>query len=237
MFIVGSPSVFVYSRVSLTPRWFLTPHGFLYPQWFFTPHPWFFLPPWLYYGDSFLFSAECYNSVSYIRKSLHTELHICNSVLYCTKKMSSKYTCTLCNKSFSCNASWKKHRSEQHVSPKKYECSVCHRKFNQNITLTIHYRLHTGELPYQCVYCNKKFRAQSLVDVHARRKHLTVKPPKPPKPPKVPPQPFPCTLCHHLFTTCNQLQIHRCTALTASQDGTTVEAAAVLCTLQQGITV
>jgi uncharacterized Zn-finger protein len=145
-----------------------------------------------------------------------------------------QYTCTQCNKTFSCNGSWKKHQSEQHISPKKYECSVCHKKFNQNITLTIHYRLHSGELPYQCVYCNKKFRAQSLVDLHARRKHLTV---KPPKPPKLPPQPFPCSFCHNVFTTCNQLQIHRCTALSVSQDGTAIEAAAALCTLQQSIAV
>ena len=79
-----------------------------------------------------------------------------------------KYTCNVCNKSFSNKIVLLGHR-RIHFGQKSYTCHACHKSFLRQSDLKRHIIVHTGEKPYVCTYCTKRYsQAATLV------KHIQV---------------------------------------------------------------
>ena len=49
-----------------------------------------------------------------------------------------------------------------------YECKTCKKRFNQQSTLKIHERNHTGEEPYECERCGKRFKQSNALKYHEK---------------------------------------------------------------------
>ncbi|XP_013403480.1 zinc finger protein 37 [Lingula anatina] len=89
-----------------------------------------------------------------------------------------KYTCNVCQQSFSINKQLIKHKKIAHrikgpSEPKKYACLVCDKRFVRPGLLDIHIRLHTGEKPIECPICHMYFRTPKAFAKHKQtRTHL-----------------------------------------------------------------
>lgn len=78
---------------------------------------------------------------------------------------------------------------------KLYRCNLCNRSFNQNLNLTLHRRMHTGERPYSCDVCGWTFTQKSNFTVH-QRIHTGEKP-------------YLCDLCGKYFSRYGNLRRHQ----------------------------
>ena len=70
------------------------------------------------------------------------------------------WDCNLCNFKAAHPNTLKEHKKYQHGVNinKKHKCSECGKLFNKKYTLTVHFRIHSGERPNQCKFCEQKFR-------------------------------------------------------------------------------
>ena len=88
-------------------------------------------------------------------------------------KGSSAFICGLCGKTFQLNKYLTKHM-KTHKS-NNLQCEMCDKVFKNEIALSSHQRLHTGEGLLVCQYCGKKINGKGSLDRHERL-HTGVKP-------------------------------------------------------------
>lgn len=81
-----------------------------------------------------------------------------------------KYTCPVCDKSFSAKFSLRRHMLI-HNSVKPFECSFCNRTFSDKSNLMKHERRHSGVRPYACHLCKTSYADNSYLLKHVRNCH------------------------------------------------------------------
>lgn len=82
-----------------------------------------------------------------------------------------KYTCDICNKSFTASSSLARHkRAHSGVKPHVCDYEDCNKAFNQLSALIRHKRTHTGERPYVCPHegCQKAFTTSNDLKKHKK---------------------------------------------------------------------
>ena len=80
--------------------------------------------------------------------------------------------CFLCQKTFSCKTSMKRHVA---LHMKLFKCSVCEKPFSSNWALKMHAQVHTGKRPYQCAICFKTYSSKWYLVQHSRKYHFDEK--------------------------------------------------------------
>jgi len=117
-------------------------------------------------GKTFLSSAA---------KTVHQRIH----------SDSRPFPCSGCDLSFRQLGDLKYHKQSKHSQLPEFQCEFCGKEFARKYSLTLHRKIHTGELSHHCDYCDKSFRAAVYLQNH-RRIHTGEKP-------------FPCTKCSKRF--------------------------------------
>lgn len=107
-----------------------------------------------------------------------------------------RYTCDVCDKSFSRSNTLTTHK-QIHTGDKPFICEQCGRAFRQPGNLTRHRLTHTTVKPYVCRQCNKAFNRASNLHTHMRT-HTNYKP-------------FICDFCGKGFHQKIDMKIHRYT--------------------------
>ena len=110
------------------------------------------------------------------------------------KKISSKYHCPDCPKSFSLACQLDSHQSV-HSGKNKFFCQVCDKSFTLHHRLRLHMRVHTGERPYRCTSCAKTFARSHNMKQHLRIVHNGEKP-------------YGCSVCKKRYTQTKTLKEH-----------------------------
>ncbi|XP_070547154.1 zinc finger protein with KRAB and SCAN domains 2-like [Ptychodera flava] len=106
----------------------------------------------------------------------------------------SRHTCKVCGAIFPSRRAWMSHMRLQHVIEKPFRCRECGNQFVNKSNLTVHKRLHTGNIPFKCNYCAKAFTTTSKLRLH-QRIHTGEKP-------------FECQHCHKRFSDKSNLKSH-----------------------------
>ncbi|XP_047506041.1 zinc finger protein 678-like [Pieris napi] len=60
------------------------------------------------------------------------------------------------------------HPNDDYPVEKKYICDICGKSFRKNSFLTIHKRIHNGEVPFKCNECDKVFSNKTNLQMHER---------------------------------------------------------------------
>ena len=82
---------------------------------------------------------------------------------------SYKYTCHLCNATFT--RGHMKNHLMTHTGERPFTCSFCDAKFSRKSNMVAHERTHTGHKPYECKYCEQKFTWKVTLIKHESRNH------------------------------------------------------------------
>lgn len=85
-------------------------------------------------------------------------------------KLSGKYTCLECKKSFVQMSSLITHQ-RIHTGERPYKCKDCNNTYGDLSTFTKHRRIHSGEKPYKCRICSRAFSQSGNCLRHVRSVH------------------------------------------------------------------
>ncbi len=82
------------------------------------------------------------------------------------------FTCTLCDKSFSCKAYLTRHVKFVHEKLKPFPCTLCNKSFAYDSDLSRHVkRIHEKLKPFSCTLCNKSFGYKNILSKHVKQVH------------------------------------------------------------------
>ncbi|XP_077107372.1 uncharacterized protein LOC143765027 isoform X2 [Ranitomeya variabilis] len=150
-------------------------------------------------GESFLQEAPIVNFQRLhmdVGKLSSSEGNICltQSNIPCSHiKIHGGFSCSLCGKTFSRNASLVQHQ-RIHNAERPFLCPECGKYFGRKSDLFQHQRIHTGEKPFSCEECGKCFTQKSSLIQH-QRFHTGERP-------------FSCSECGKCFITKSDLVKH-----------------------------
>ena len=105
-----------------------------------------------------------------------------------------RYVCSICGKEFKEPSSLKKHEMT-HSGERPLKCEICEKGFIFALSLKRHKMKHTGELPFKCSTCGQGFFYKTRLTAHIMS-HNGVKP-------------YTCTTCGKGFTTSRQYEEHQ----------------------------
>ncbi|PIK52543.1 Deleted in malignant brain tumors 1 protein [Apostichopus japonicus] len=93
--------------------------------------------------------------------------------------------CPHCPKAFPTRGSFNVHLNIKHRSLQRHFCDICGKGWYFAHQVTLHRRVHTGELPFVCEHCGRGFRLKHQLSLHMKQ-HDPNKPTKRKSPTKRP---------------------------------------------------
>lgn len=133
--------------------------------------------------------AKCYICKERLPSWDHKEKHL----IEMHGKPKKTYPCTECDKVFQQNSQLYFHFKVTHTDDLK--CKYCDKRFTARSILNEHLAMHEGKKDFVCTVCDKRFCYYRSLKVHMKL-HDGLS--------------FPCTACHHLFSTKTGLARHKC---------------------------
>jgi transcription elongation factor Elf1 len=104
------------------------------------------------------------------------------------------FICNDCGKVYNFRRSFIVHIQDKHLFKRRYPCTICPKTFTTPSSLTIHYRIHRGELKHTCQFCNVAYVTNASLVRHLLKQHNFLS--------------FKCELCGLSFEKLGELKEH-----------------------------